>query len=192
MALDKRDAPAGLKAYWARVESCMEPVFRIQASVESAPVEALTAVIAAAERLAATDDASGPARLWSGEEGEALATRLTEVLEAIPDLPDQRRTCWPACSTRCCAVSRCGNGGLCAAGAVRCIRASSSGSPRSAPAKCRSAGAGRARRDRLAAATDPGPWLSRPMRAQVGLPTPEDVIGQAAHDFTAIACPPER
>ena len=37
-------------------------------------------------------------------------------------------------------------------------------------------------------ATDPGPWLSRPMRARVGLPSPEERVGQAAHDFVAAAC----
>lgn len=33
-------------------------------------------------------------------------------------------------------------------------------------------------------ATDPGPWLNRPMRAELGLPQPEERIGQAAHDVT--------
>ena len=37
-------------------------------------------------------------------------------------------------------------------------------------------------------ATDPGPWLSRPMRIRVGLPAPEEAIGQAAHDFVSVAC----
>ena len=38
------------------------------------------------------------------------------------------------------------------------------------------------------AAADSGPWLSRPMRAQAGLPSPEAAIGQAARDFLASAC----
>jgi len=33
---------------------------------------------------------------------------------------------------------------------------------------------------------DPGPWLNRPMRRELGLPVPEETIGQAAHDFTAL------
>ena len=36
-------------------------------------------------------------------------------------------------------------------------------------------------------ATDPGPWLSRPMRGKVGLASPEQAVGQAAHDFLAAA-----
>ena len=37
-------------------------------------------------------------------------------------------------------------------------------------------------------AADPGPWLSRPMRAKAGLPSPEAAVGQAARDFMASAC----
>ncbi len=32
---------------------------------------------------------------------------------------------------------------------------------------------------------DPGPWLNRPMRADIGLPSPEEAIGRSAHDFTS-------
>jgi len=33
--------------------------------------------------------------------------------------------------------------------------------------------------------SDPGPWLNRRMREALGLPSPEEKIGYAAHDFTA-------
>ncbi len=33
--------------------------------------------------------------------------------------------------------------------------------------------------------TDPGPWLNRPMRADIGLPAPEEAIGRSAHDFVS-------
>ncbi|MEQ1577272.1 MAG: double-strand break repair protein AddB [Hyphomicrobium sp.] len=33
---------------------------------------------------------------------------------------------------------------------------------------------------------DPGPWLNRPMRAELGLPSPEEQIGYSAHDFTSL------
>ncbi len=32
-------------------------------------------------------------------------------------------------------------------------------------------------------AADPGPWLNRQMRAELGLPAPEEKLGYAAHDF---------
>lgn len=35
-------------------------------------------------------------------------------------------------------------------------------------------------------AADPGPWLNRPMRRALGLPSPEEMIGHAAHDFTTL------
>lgn len=34
-------------------------------------------------------------------------------------------------------------------------------------------------------AADPGPWLNRPMRKALGLPSPEERIGHAAHDFVS-------
>jgi ATP-dependent helicase/nuclease subunit B len=34
-------------------------------------------------------------------------------------------------------------------------------------------------------AGEPGPWLNRPMRVALGLPSPEEKIGYAAHDFTS-------
>jgi ATP-dependent helicase/nuclease subunit B len=34
-------------------------------------------------------------------------------------------------------------------------------------------------------AAEPGPWLNRPMRAALGLPSPEEKIGYAAHDLTS-------
>lgn len=35
-------------------------------------------------------------------------------------------------------------------------------------------------------AADPGPWLNRPMRNELGLPAPEEKIGYAAHDFSML------
>ncbi len=35
-------------------------------------------------------------------------------------------------------------------------------------------------------AADPGPWLNRPMRQGLGLPSPEEKIGYAAHDFATL------
>jgi len=35
-------------------------------------------------------------------------------------------------------------------------------------------------------AADPGPWLNRPMRSDLKLPSPEEAIGYAAHDFTSL------
>ena len=36
-------------------------------------------------------------------------------------------------------------------------------------------------------AAEPGAWLNRPMRRELGLPSPEEEIGYAAHDFVSLA-----
>jgi ATP-dependent helicase/nuclease subunit B len=38
---------------------------------------------------------------------------------------------------------------------------------------------------------DPGPWLNRPMRKVLGLPSPEEKIGQSAHDFATLLASPD-
>lgn len=35
-------------------------------------------------------------------------------------------------------------------------------------------------------AAEPGAWLNRPMRTELGLPSPEEEIGRAAHDFVSL------
>jgi ATP-dependent helicase/nuclease subunit B len=40
-------------------------------------------------------------------------------------------------------------------------------------------------------AADPGPWLNRQMQAELGLPAPEERVGDAAHIFTSLLGTPE-
>lgn len=40
-------------------------------------------------------------------------------------------------------------------------------------------------------AADPGPWLNRPMRAELTLPSPEERIGYSAHDFATLLGAPK-
>jgi ATP-dependent helicase/nuclease subunit B len=179
----------GENQFLTRIEQCLEPVLRIAASVELAPAQAFAAVIEAAERLAATDDMAGPARLWAAEEGEALATRLAEIQAVLPSLPDQRWSVLPALLD---AVLE---------GAVVRSRRALRGRDGLEHPRVFIWGLLEARL--LAAdvmvlgglaegvwppASDPGPWLSRPMRNRVGLPSAEEAIGQAAHDFVTCAC----
>lgn len=39
--------------------------------------------------------------------------------------------------------------------------------------------------------SDPGAWLNRPMRQALGLPSPEEQIGQSAHDFATLLAAPQ-
>src|SRR6185437_14631017 len=82
LALDRAANPGqAARDLLRRLEACLEPLLRDR-GVEFAPSEAFAALIESAESLAATDEVTGPARLWAGEEGEALATRLAEVQAA--------------------------------------------------------------------------------------------------------------
>ena len=171
-----------------RLEACLEPALRIDTAVEVAPALALAALIEAAERLAATDELPGPSRLWAGEEGEALATRLAEVQAALPLLPDQRRDVLPGLLDAVLEGE-----------VVRSRRALRGRDGTEHPrvfiwglleARLQTADVmvlGGLAEGVWPPASDPGAWLSRPMRATVGLPSPEEIVGQSAHDFVSCA-----
>jgi ATP-dependent helicase/nuclease subunit B len=185
-ALEK--SSADLKAFLTRVETCLEPALRVQASVEIAPAEALSALLAAAENLAATDEQPGAVRLWAEEEGDALATTLTAALAALRHLPDQRGEVMSGLLDA-----------LLQGAVVRSRRAlrgrGGAEHPRVfiwGPLEARLQSVdlmilGGLVETIWPPAPEPGPWLSRPMRVTVGLPSPETEIGLAAHDFLAAA-----
>jgi ATP-dependent helicase/nuclease subunit B len=177
-----------LKAFLSRVETCLEPALRVEASVRIAPAEALQALIAAAENLAATDVEPGTVRLWSEEEGDSLATILTAALAALPNLPDQAGDVMPGLLDA-----------LLLGEVVRSRRALRGRGGTEHPrvfiwgpleARLQSVDVmvlGGLVETVWPPAPEPGPWLSRPMRVTVGLPSPEAEIGLAAHDFLAAA-----
>ncbi|MGP1257128.1 MAG: double-strand break repair protein AddB [Kiloniellales bacterium] len=141
--------------------------------------------IAFAEALAATDQEPGADRLWRGEAGEEAAAFCAELHEGA--LVADGLT-----AARYLAV-------LEALLAGRAVRRRYGGHPRLAilgPLEARLQQA-----DRLILAglnegtwpteTEPGPWMSRPMRAAFGLPPVERKIGLAAHDFAQALGAPE-
>jgi ATP-dependent helicase/nuclease subunit B len=190
-ALDKADrVDQAARDLLARMEACMEPALRMAASVVAPPAAMVETLVAAAENLAASDDQPGPARLWAAEEGEALATRLAAALAALPVLPDQPRGTLPGLLDA-----------LLDGGVVRSRRALRGGESTAEHPRVFIWGLLEARLQTVDVmvlgglaetvwppATDPGPWLSRPMRAAIGLDSPEQAVGQAAHDFVACAC----
>jgi ATP-dependent helicase/nuclease subunit B len=180
---------AGATALLERLELCLEPAIRLDASVEIEPAAALSAVIEAAERLAGTAEAPGPSRLWAGEEGEALATRLAEVQKALLILPTQPRGVLPGLLD---AVLH----GLVVRGRRALRGRGGTEHPRVfiwglLEARLQTADVivlGSLVEGVWPPASDPGPWLSRPMRAAMGLSSSEQTVSQAAHDFTSSAC----
>ncbi len=185
-----RTAPRDAADLLDRAEQCLAPALRFGATVAAAPAEALAGLIEAAERLAATDQVSGPTRLWSGEEGEALSAHLAAVLDGASLLPDQPRS----------VLSGLLDAVLASGPAVRSRRALRGRGGAEHPrvfiwglleARLQSVDVlvlGGLTEGVWPPAAEPGPWLSRPMRARVGLPSPEAAIGQAAHDFAASVC----
>ena len=186
-----REAGAGsaTAAFLSRVEACLEPALRFDSAMEIAPAEALAAVIEAAERLAATADTEGPVRLWAAEEGDALATRLAELQSAVPIMPDLQRGVLPGLLDAVLEGE-----------VVRSRRALRGRGGFEHPrifiwglleARLQSVDLvvlGGLAETVWPPMTEPGPWLSRPMRTRVGLPAPEETVGQAAHDFLAACC----
>lgn len=177
------------EAFLQRLEACLEPALRVDASVAIAPAEALAAIVEAAERLAATTEESGAARLWAGEDGDALATHLSSALAALQGVPDQRRAVLPGLLDA-----------ILEGQAIRSRRATRGRDGTEHP-RIFIWGLLEARLQAIdllvlgglvesvwPPMSEPGPWLSRPMRTTVGLPSPEQAVGQAAHDFVGAMC----
>ncbi|MDA5194575.1 double-strand break repair protein AddB [Govanella unica] len=140
--------------------------------------------VAAAERLAASADRSGPARLWAGEAGEAAAAFSEELLDGGQDFAIPAGE-YPAV--------------LKALMIGKVVRPRYGRHPR-----LHIWGALEARLQHADLVIlgglnegvwppDAGidPWLSRPMRAAFGLPPMERRIGLSAHDFYVAATAPE-
>jgi ATP-dependent helicase/nuclease subunit B len=139
--------------------------------------EIVTAHLTFAEALAAGAEETGPERLWHREAGEAAAAFMAELREAGSHGPALRGERYPALLSTLMAA--------------RVVRPRYGGHPRLAilgPLEVRLQHydlivLGGLNEGTWPAEVDPGPWLSRPMRARFGLPPPERRIGLSAHDF---------
>lgn len=148
------------------------------------PAEAARGLVLALEALAADADGD-PGALWAGPDGEAAAVLLAALIEESQGLPEARPGDFARLLIR-----------LLEGETVRAVRA--------AHPRLRILGGIESRlvsADRLVlAGLEEGVWpqgapldpfLSRPMRAGLGLPPPERRIGLQAHDFAQAACAPE-
>jgi ATP-dependent helicase/nuclease subunit B len=191
-AVRRHPDQAPLLGFFNRIDTALAPAARLGAAVAASPADRLAALIEAAEALAATDDTPGPARLWSGEEGEALARHLAEIRDSLPVLDDHdmRPDALPG------LLDAVLEGAVVRSRRALRGRGVAEEHPRLfiwglLEARLQSVDvvvlAGLAE-GTWPPAAEPGPWLSRPMRAKIGLPSPEVLIGQAAHDFVMAAC----
>ena len=141
--------------------------------------------VAFAEALAESATESGAARLWAQEAGEAAADFCAQLMAAAESeiAPDG--------AVYAALLDSLMSG--------RAVRPRMARHPRLAilgPLEARLGHAevmvlGGLNEATWPVETDPGPWLSRPMRTAFGLPEPERRIGLSAHDFVQAAAAPE-
>ena len=185
----KTDTPrrdlAALTPWLDRLTETYKPFATLMAASHASIAALLAAHIGFAEWLAASAADHGPGRLWVGEAGERAASFTADLAEAASDAPDITPASYPALIEA-----------LMVGVMVRPAR------PRHArlfiwgPLEARLQRTdlmilGGLNEGNWPPEPEPDPWLSRPMRAAVGLSPPERRIGLAAHDFTQCCGAPE-
>lgn len=149
------------------------------------PADLLDAQLRAAEALATTPELPGGLRLYAQAEGEALARHLAALPPALAELPPIAPAEWPGLFEA-----------LLAAGTTRAARVARGRTGAALHPQVEILGLLEARlldfdlvvlgaldETIWPQAADPGPWMSRPMRREFGLPSPELRIGRVAADF---------
>lgn len=139
----------------------------------------------AAEALAATERAGGAERLWRGDAGAAAAELVERLIRGGEDLPPIEPSSYPVLLRQLAEET-----------AVRPAYGAHSRLAILGPLEARLqhfdlvilGGLNEGVWPRSAAAD---PWLSRPMRAALGLESPERGIGLSAHDFATLAAMPQ-
>jgi ATP-dependent helicase/nuclease subunit B len=162
---------------WVRELADLEAPFSEALSGGGGLTEIVAAHLSFAEALAAGAEETGAERLWRREAGEAAAAFMAELREAGSHGPALRGERYPALLSTLMAA--------------RVVRPRYGGHPRLAilgPLEVRLQHydlivLGGLNEGTWPAEVDPGPWLSRPMRARFGLPPPERRVGLSAHDF---------
>lgn len=175
-------ARKSLLEWLVRVEDVMAGfVAMLSSSAEKPFRELLQAHLHAAEALAATVDKPGASRLWLGDAGDAAGDFLQDVLAAAAHVP-------PLTPSSYVSILRMLLKSV-------TVRPRYGAHPRLAilgQIEARLFAADQVILGGLNEGTWPAlpahdPWLSRPMRKKFGLPSPENEVGLAAHDFVQAA-----
>lgn len=187
-AIDDRRAGdrAPLLSWLETIEPLMQEFLQMMQGAAEVPFRRLMeAHIRMSENLAATLKDSGEARLWRGESGEAASEIMQSLLAAAEDVPPLKPAHYVSL--------------------LRTLLKSVTVRPRyGAHPRLSILGQIEARMycadlvilGGLNEGTWPAlpahnPWMSRPMLKQFGLPSPESILGLAAHDFVQAAAAPE-
>jgi ATP-dependent helicase/nuclease subunit B len=169
----------------APVAAALDAAARLFPRTPEAPFSArLDAHLAAAELLAAAADEAGAERLWRGEDGEAGALLLADLKASAGSVGAIAVTDYAAAFTQ-----------MIASAAVRRRAPAHSRLSILGPLEARLQSADLVILGGLNEGVWPGeaeadPFLSRPMRQKLGLPSPERRVGLAAHDFAQLAAGP--
>lgn len=169
-----------------KLEEKMAEFTAMMAAGEEVPfTDMLSCHIRMAEALATTADESGALRLWRGDAGEAAATFLSDLLKTAGDIPPLNPEHY---------VSLLGT--LLKAQTVRTRYGTHPRLSILGQIEARLYCADMVILGGLNEGIWPDlpahdPWMSRPMRKKFGLPSPENGIGRAAHDFVQAAAAPE-
>ncbi|WP_313412499.1 double-strand break repair protein AddB, partial [Rhodospirillum rubrum] len=189
-AADDPDMERHLGGWLERLEALAGPFCTLMDSDEPVDVAALIdAHMRFCEGLAEAREGGvekpGATRLWAGDDGEAAALLGADLTEAAPSLGAIAPRHYPALLDA-----------LMDGRAVRPKRDLHSRLFLWGPLEARLQRAdllilGGLNEGGWPAAVDTGPWMSRPMLDQIGLPQPERRIGLAAHDVSQALCAPE-
>lgn len=167
-----------------RLEPALQPLQAAMAVNAARVPELARALVQAGQSIAATADAGGDQALWQGQAGEALQSLLMDAIERGEAFGQIDGKGWPGLFDELLR------------GQV--VRSRFGLHPRLyiwGPLEARLQRAdvmvlGGLNEGSWPPLVDAGPWLTRPMREELGLPLPERRIGLAAHDFVQAACAP--
>jgi ATP-dependent helicase/nuclease subunit B len=181
---DHDEQPAILRDWLDDLERRAAP-FLAAMRGETPLADLLRAHIAFAETLAADHESEGPQRLWRQEDGEEAARFVHDLLDAAEGFPALPASDYPAL--------------LDALMSARAVRPRFGLHPRLfilGPMEARLQHLDLTILGGLNEGTWPpnpaaDPWMSRPMRRDFGLPSPERLVGMSAHDFAHACGAPE-
>jgi len=163
----------------------LDPLLQVAATGKAPFATWIRAHIETAEAVARSTEQSGASRLWGGEDGEAAANFLGTLLTHAGMMPDMDGDTYQRVMTQ-----------LMRGVQVRTIWGAHPRLSILGPLEARMVNAdlvilGGLNEGVWPGAAEEDPWMSRPMRKDVGLPSPERQAGLAAHDFTLGFCATE-
>ncbi len=176
-AIAEANVGESLSEFMAALEHATQDFASLATQRTVALSEMVRAHISMIEQLARTRDEDGAERVWSGDAGEALAGFIAELLQHAPAMSDISPTSYPALLD-----------GLMSGRAVRSRyglhpRVFIWGLLEARLQRTDLVIMGGLNEGTWPPQVDAGPWMSRPMMAQLGLAQPERQIGLTAHDF---------